>query len=223
MDKRPAATRRQFAERPIDESEYSHDDKGSRPMRPLRLFGCGRRPAFLPERYRGLRGIIRHLSRVPGPHENARRAVGNLGESCLGGRNKPPWGTCKWCGLSVSRSEKGRPRMWHPECHSYRAAAQGSPLHEDGVRGEMVEIPSPYGGTNHRQLCPACGKADFVSMEQDHILAIGVARRLGLYFYRRAFLPDNLWWICEPCHRAKTNFDRALMKALDGAERTTRQ
>ena len=166
------------------------------------------------DRYRGLRGIAKHITRLPAVGENQRKAVGNFRESYQKG-GKPPWGTCKWCLLSVPKSESGRPRMWHEHCHEYRQAAQGAPTGTTAIRGDFMEIQSPYGGTNERLQCPACGKADFVSMELDHIMAIGVAKRFGLWVFKRAFTPENLWLICEPCHRAKTAFDRAFMRALD--------
>lgn len=175
------------------------------------------RPSAVPraERYRGLRGVVRHITRIPDDPEKQRNPLGRLGEIYPDGYEKPAWGICKWCQQPAERSHTGHPRKWHDGCLPYAFAAQGSPNGFHAIRGDLVEIENPYGGTSERRRCPACGKAEYVQMELDHILAIGVARRLGLHYYRRAFLPENVWWICEPCHKVKTAFDRALMRALE--------
>lgn len=169
---------------------------------------------FTRERYRGLRGLVRHIRSLPSPGGNKRAAVGSYLGPYYGNTDKPPWGRCKWCWGEVERGPTGRPRMWHESCHHYRAAAQGTPTGAGAPRGELVDIETPY-GPNRRERCVACGKAGLINMELDHILAIGVARRLGLPFWRRAMSPENVWWICRRCHVAKTAFDRALMRSLD--------
>ena len=166
------------------------------------------------ERDRGLRGLVRHLTSMPAPDANQRQAVGSYLAPYYGGALKPPWGRCQWCWGEVERGPTGRPRSWHKSCHEYRAAAQGSPSGADAPLGELTKIDGPYGPTR-RHRCIACGNVSMDWMELDHILAIGVARRLGLSFYRRAMTPDNVWWICRSCHVVKTAFDRALMRSLD--------
>ena len=154
------------------------------------------------EQYRSLRGIVRHITNTDKPAKG-RSAVKAMGSSY---GQKRPWGTCKWCGMETAPR-----RMWHDKCAEQYFAAQGNPNGGGAIRGNLVELPDG----NRRQACAACGKAGYASMELDHIMAIGIARRLGLYFYRRAFLPENLWWICGPCHKVKTAFDRAFMRSLD--------
>ena len=175
------------------------------------LAALWRRPVFNQDtdspsdRYRGLRGVVRHIRTV----KRARAAVSSLGSRPGEKRN---WGVCKWCGLPI---QEGR-RLWHFACTGYYYAFWAQPSGRGAIpTGEMVDVDTPYGRTIQRPTCPACGEAGLTHFELDHILAIGVARRLGLRFYRRAYLPENLWWICERCHKAKTAFDRALMRSLD--------
>ena len=60
-------------------------------------------------------------------------------------------------------------------------------------------------------MCEGCGgTAD----ELDHRLAISVARALGPTALRRAFVQENLRWLCRECHRRKTRFDRRLARYL---------
>ena len=174
------------------------------------LKGLWRSPSLgedysLRDHYRALRGVVRHITQVTSKRTAAPKLASKVGEP-------RQWGTCKWCGLPISESR----RLWHFACSSLYYAFWGNPPGRRAIQpGPEVEIPTPYGHTARRQVCPACGKAGLVHFELDHIMAIGVARRLGLHFYRRAYMPENLWWICEPCHKLKTAFDRALMRSLD--------
>lgn len=122
------------------------------------------RPSKIPrqERHRGLRGVVRHIRQIPDAHENQRNPVGKRGDIYPDGHDKPTWGICKWCNMPAERSHTGRPRMWHDGCLEYAYAAQGQPGGAHSIRGELVEIDSPYGGTNTRRRCPGCGKADFL-------------------------------------------------------------
>ena len=45
-------------------------------------------------------------------------------------------------------------------------------------------------------------------------MARSVARELGRKATLRAFMPSNLQWLCENCHRAKTTSDMARLRAL---------
>ena len=60
-------------------------------------------------------------------------------------------------------------------------------------------------------MCEICaGPSD----ELDHRLAIDVARALGTGALRRAFVQENLRWLCRDCHLGKTRFDRLLARYL---------
>ena len=158
-----------------------------------------------PARYRGLRGWVRHVLR---------------NTKCLDGgvaSRKPAWGigyrgvygTCTWCGLPAL-SRKGRKLKWHGQCARYHAVAVGAMTFNKSWRVTLVV---------ERAAC-ICGAP---GTELDHRLAIGVAARLTKLSgrnrpYALAFLPDNLWWLCHDCHTAKTRFDRAWMRNLDGKD-----
>ena len=60
-------------------------------------------------------------------------------------------------------------------------------------------------------MCEICaGPSD----EIDHRLAINVARALGPEALRRAFVQENLRWLCRECHIRKTRFDWLLTRYL---------
>ena len=46
-------------------------------------------------------------------------------------------------------------------------------------------------------MCEVCAGP---SAKLDHKLVINVARALGLEALRRAFVQENLRWLCRPCH-----------------------
>ena len=60
-------------------------------------------------------------------------------------------------------------------------------------------------------MCEICAVP---SDELDHRLAINVARALGPEALRRAFVQENLRWLCRDCHLRKTRFDRLLAHYL---------
>ena len=60
-------------------------------------------------------------------------------------------------------------------------------------------------------MCEVCAGP---SAELDHQLAINVARAMGPAALRRAFVQENLRWLCRECHLSKTRFDRPLARYL---------
>lgn len=147
-------------------------------------------------RYRGLRGIVRHL--IPLVREKGSVGLGRdpVGTFASNKRGGDTFGTCRWCGLPATNTKTGGKRKWHTSCVRYHSLARG--------RGE------PY----IKKTDCRCGKP---GTELDHKVSIGVAARLGERDYVKAFLPENLEWLCRVCHKAKTNNDRKKIRALDRA------
>ena len=131
-------------------------------------------------RYRQLRGVVRHvLPRVRGGRTSTRDPMG----ASFWGRKKT-YRVCCWCSPSVEPPA----RYWHQDCVlQYRA-----------MRGESVLPTGP-------RICEVCGEP---GQEIDHRVAIAVARKSGPREYVRAFLLENLRWLCRACHAAKTRADR---------------
>ena len=154
-------------------------------------------------RYRGLRGLVRHV-KLP----LAGKSVNWMHRSPAAGiAHRGVWGTCTWCGLTAISAKTGRKLKWHNSCAFYYRLAAGQHSSE---RDFALRRTKPA-------VCK-CGRGE--PSEVDHILSIGVAARLsqtlGTKVYVLAFLPENLQWICHRCHSAKTRFDRAWMRLLDG-------
>lgn len=148
-------------------------------------------------RYRGLRGVVRHLlpkarqvgfrslGRSPvGPADQLRRNLGIL-----------PKGRCLWCGLPLDVGQ-GR-RMWHDSCVVWHAITRGV---RRSLTGQWVV---------KKTRCP-CGRR---GKELDHRTPVMLAAHRGPREYARAFLPENLQWLCEECHRLKTKEDAAAIAA----------
>ena len=132
-------------------------------------------------RYRRLRGVVRHL--LPVVQRGRMHSRDALGYA-FGSVRRGAAGTCRWCGLPTGFAR----RWWDPDCVlQYRA-----------VRGESVQPPYP-------KVCEMCGGS---AREIDHRIAISVARAEGARAYVRAFLLDNLRWLCRACHLLKTAEDR---------------
>ena len=185
-----------------------------------------------PERYRGLRGLVRHVVRDQKPGDIRYPLSGGAvrGRQAVGAfQGKAPRGICKWCGLAI---QEGRARMWHGSCVDWYSIARGQRtgkngrlLFRDPARRCIQPDDPDCRHWNCPMACQACGAqvtehAAYRGLELDHIMAIGVAARLGFRFYVRAFTPDNLWWICRECHKVKTAYDRAFMQSLDNAWKT---
>ena len=174
-------------------------------------------PALLenPSRRRGLKGLLIHL------RPRLEKALAQ-GRELRGKRNFLPasygWklhkGLCRWCQEPVDSNR----RRWHWTRILYYNAATGAG-HVGARRPDAV--PNHWGITPNEYIlppeeqweCHLCGKP---SRELDHKVAIGVAAREGIRAVLRAFLPDNLQWLCHDCHVAKTREDRFKMSSLEG-------
>ena len=154
-----------------------------------------------PDPYRGFRGLVHHVMR----RWNSRDRWGNLTYDIrkpaagIGSRRKLVYdGRCIWCRLPALNPRTGRKLRWHKTCAWWQGLAAGQHLKTRGLNLPLI--------------CP-CGNRKVTAM--DHLLAIGIAHRLGPKPYALAFLPSNLHWVCGKCHREKTKFDRAVMRMLD--------
>ena len=132
-------------------------------------------------RRRRLRGLVIHHRRHPSKH--ARRLVLRT-QRWTDTRVR---GVCRWCEDPAATIDL----TWHRYClDAYRVASGQHP----------AEL--------QRTMCEVCaGPSD----ELDHKLAINVARALGSEALRRAFVQENLRWLC---HIRKTRFDRLLARYL---------
>ena len=171
-------------------------------------------------RYRGLRGVVLHV--LPQVRSKMARLYPRSATPTLmvpfGGKK----GRCLWC----HDPARSKAHSWHPDCVLYYVSASGK---RQTMGGKWVCPPSPCGLCGHVgggvPRFHAAGQEtngarrfdwDYVGgMELDHRVAIGVAARTGSREHARAFLPDNLWWLCSDCHRDKTKADKARMAALD--------
>ena len=118
-------------------------------------------------RRRRLRGLVSHHRRHPSKH--ARRLVLRT-QRWTDTRVR---GVCRWCGDPAATIDL----TWHRYClDAYRVASGQHP----------AEL--------QRTMCEVCaGPSD----ELDHKLAINVARALGPEALRRAFVQENLRWLCR--------------------------
>lgn len=177
-----------------------------------------------PERRRGLRGLIRHAKRraaaVCADRRHRRGIIAAFGPVRAG----MPHGTCRWCGLPCEPR-----RYWHPSCVPYYVAAQGRTVNTLGSLFDRTRYLIPVGpcescgGNPPRVVRHAYGRPVEPPLllprgvECDHRVALSVARRRGPRALLRAVLPDNLRWLCRPCHVAKTTADRAELRRLERA------
>lgn len=154
-------------------------------------------------RYRGLRGIVLHVLRKVratwGEADSVRDRLAHRGAIGSFAYRKGTRGICRWCG-TAALGKTGKKLAWHPTCLGYYSAAKA--VTNVFIDGDWL---------TPRQDC-SCGKP---SSEVDHRLALGIAARTDIRTYVRAFLPDNLQWLCQKCHNEKTQRDRAEMRRLD--------
>ena len=175
------------------------------------------------ERYRGLRGFARHVL----PFIRAGRAAywPRTATPTLMAPFKGRRGVCLWCDDPTASAR----HSWHPSCVLYYAVASGKRM---TMGGKWVAPPAACGlcgrtqqdcddENNRGREVDWAGGLDYkaLRLELDHRVAIGIAARTGPREHARAFLPDNLWWLCSDCHLSKTTDDRAQMARLDRLSR----
>ena len=149
---------------------------------------------------RAFRGLLLRFGKKP-------EAKLRLRHRCLMSRSdvplKRPRNQCHWCKRPVN-PRKGSMGYWHPLCKRAWHACQGR-MQMMGGRPILPKGP-----------CVTCGNDDYLRLEIDHKLALGVAQRRGtrkdiLWSYTM----DNLRWLCTSCHVVKTAKDRSIMANLD--------
>ena len=131
---------------------------------------------------------MRHL--LPGVRRGRMHSRDALGNEFWNVREKPN-GRCRWCGLPT-----GSPRrQWDPDCLlQYRA-----------TRGESEAPEGP-------RVCEICGAP---GEEVDHRTGIHQARQVGERAFIRAFLLENLRWLCHECHLRKSADERRVVRSED--------
>ena len=110
-------------------------------------------------------------------------------------------GYCVWCRLPVDT--KGG-RYWDADCERQLQV----------VLGRRV---SPRGTDPRKEVsCPECGETGWRKdrMEIDHLYPIARAKLEGPKAVVRAFLIENLRWLCIACHRRKTADEARWRAAL---------
>ena len=132
---------------------------------------------------------------------------------------------CDWCWEPVDEPRK---RYWHSHCSIWSGASKCQLSPYSAHRGRNIPFTtsepewSIFWKDYHQFLrCVVCGVHDsdldkraYQRMEIEHELAISVAVELGRAAIIRAFMPDNLRYLCSNCHKTKTALDRVLVKAL---------
>ena len=150
-------------------------------------------------RARGLRGMVIHL--VPRAERLCRNGV-PTGRTILVNAHqlgRAPQGRCVWCRQPVD----GRRRRWHISCVRWFRISIGR--YDTPIAHGWLQPVVPKGP------CP-CGEP---GAELDHIVPCRLAARQGKRPFVRAFLPENLQWLCRGCHKRKTAADRRAMAQLD--------
>ena len=106
-------------------------------------------------------------------------------------------GFCPWCNEPSNTPDP----YWHHECKQYYYAARGATHFE--LNGKRIPLIP-------KTPCMKCGKA---SHEIDHILALATARGKKDTDSLKAWTPQNLQWLCRPCHSKKTAIDTKSNRA----------
>ena len=169
------------------------------------------------DRRRGMRGLILRVNAGYTPHLDMGRRLDYKRHSSqplpeIFPKRKRQ---CPWCG---EHGLQGR-RRWHSHCVIWSAASKCSLTPWEAHQGRP--IPWKYGSPEYQDywkgyraflVCVQCG-ADS-ELEIEHELAISVASELGRRGVLRAYMPDNLRYLCSPCHKVKTRRDRLILKML---------
>ncbi len=106
---------------------------------------------------------------------------------------------CRWCGIPGGLSKR---QSWHPDCVRQYIACQGLQRRPGG----MPLIP--------HAPCEMCDAEWTRHHQLDHHTALSVAFEQGPREFVRAFLLDNLRWLCRACHVKKTADDRRELADL---------
>ena len=126
---------------------------------------------------------------------------------------------CTWC---QRPTDEPRRRYWHSECAVWHGASRCSINPHTAKKLRNI----PYSPTrevyeeyfsDYDPSCVQCGSTKLPEIE--HELAISVAVALGPDAIIRAFMPDNLRWMCHDCHVEKTRRDRLILKMVKGTIR----
>ena len=169
------------------------------------------------ERMRGFKGLVRRV------RAGAKVVDRQLNVSGLGfpeRRNK----TCTWCWEPVDEPRK---RYWHSHCAVWQAATkcQLSPyaaerglIPSELLNGDRAAEDVYFAGW-YARCCAVCEltpswQGDDAGLEIDHRLGIAIAVELGPRAVMRAYLPSNLQYLCQKCHKAKTKQDAGILKIL---------
>ena len=123
---------------------------------------------------------------------------------------------CTWCWDVVDEPRK---RYWHTHCAIWRLASTARLTPYEARMGAPIP-PRTVGDKGWADYfarwdlrrCASCGIDG--RLEIDHELPIAVAVELGPQAIMRAFLPENLQYLCVPCHRDKTKHDMAVLRYL---------
>ena len=150
-------------------------------------------------RVREIHGLVRHLrleygslERRPSGRELIGALLANVGEARTG--------RCVWCDQPVP----SKAFRWHRPCALAHATARGQTV---ALTGTLL----PWRGAK----CAKCGggKGEW---SLTTMIALGLAARIWTpWIVVRAWSRWNLQWLCRPCHLAKTNGDRWLMREWD--------
>ena len=151
-----------------------------------RLGRDGEGVAVIDDPNRCLRGMAHHV--LPLLRQSIPNGRSLMKNTLPQGRN----GYCRWCGLRVTG--KGR-RLWDEDCNRQYGMVLGN-----------YPTPGPW----REARCAQCGVLSG-SLEIDHIYPIHQARESGdPKALVRAFLIENLQWLCVECHIVKSNQERRL-------------
>ena len=184
-----------------------------------------------PARRRGMKGLIRRVR--AGAYVDG-RALTTYG---LMGFNNNVYLVCTWCHEPV---DEPRRRYWHSHCAVWNQAAKATlgPWAAHVGRLAPYDVGGPEWVEYHKghdvfHRCVTCGATEdrpegwqfgdpVAKLEIEHELAISVAVKLGPAGVMRAFMPDNLRWLCHSCHSDKTQRDRVILKILTDGIRPPR-
>lgn len=196
------------------------------------------RPTAAIVRYRQLKGLLRAWRRhwgidgarpipIPDWPEEGRFTQGRYRNYWLNPRRyerdwvgsfagtKRPRGICCWCGEPCGPNA----HYWHTSCVKAFSAARGFQRNIHNGR----PLPAPSRWTEHTVCrCAGCGHESNspYDFDVDHRVALSVAwASQDWRTILRAYMLDNLQFLCAKCHRAKTAADRIALTAIKKSRR----